>query len=211
MAPGMGKAFASAVLKLQTNYSETSILWHLNQWKHRTCIASGLGFSLVSNQKNLRVVSRLIWKKDKRTQKNTSIHISEIQWLYCPLLTCCLVSAISMMFLKLMLDVTNNELPFSPEGIWVFTVVEKRAFQIQCRNVKCLKTRTSLYMGMWKQFCELPRVDWVALSCVLLVLHICASVFSSSFCSVVRWYCISDPEWKVAWAEWKCIQLVDKW
>ena len=34
--------------------------------------------------------------------------------------TCCFVSAISMMFLKLMLEVTNNAEPFVPAGIWRF-------------------------------------------------------------------------------------------
>ena len=100
---------------------------HLRRWKHKTCIASSLGFSLVSNQKNLRVVSRLIWKKDKRTQKNISIYQTDcseekVNDYVGFLLTCCLVSAISMMFLKLMLDVTNNELPFSPTGIWLFKI-----------------------------------------------------------------------------------------
>ena len=144
---------------------EVSCPWIANKWfwnfniltlEPMTCIVSGLGFSLVSNQKNLRVVSRLIWKKDKRTQKNISIFIyqkimqlGESQWLYCFfLLTCCLVSAISMMFLKLMLDVTNNELLFSPEGIWACKIVEKRAFKIRCRNAKYLKTRKSA--GMWE-------------------------------------------------------------
>ena len=36
--------------------------------RQKTCIASSLGFSLVSNQKNLRVVSRLIWRKEKSVQ-----------------------------------------------------------------------------------------------------------------------------------------------
>ena len=197
-----------------------------------TCIASSLGFSLVSNQKNLRVVSRLIWKKrQENTQEyfysSNRLQEGESQWL------CWLFTDLLFSFSNLY-DVPQVDAGRDQQRAPVFThwnlgfqnlSIEKRALQIRCWNVKYLKTRTSLDMhrhvktAEFEFEIELPWVDWVAYWVVCFFYYIGAAFVCLFVCflHLFVWcvLCIDTAEAilseKVALAEWKCKQLVDKW
>ena len=233
MPPGIRKSICIKV-EVSCPYIANKLFWNFNigTLEPMTCIASSLGFSLVSNQKNLRVVSRLIWKKrQENTQEyfysSNRLQEGESQWL------CWLFTDLLFSFSNLY-DVPQVDAGRDQQRAPVFThwnlgfqnlSVEKRALQIRCWNVKYLKTRTSLDMhrhvktAEFEFEIELPWVDWVALSCVLLLLHRCCiclfvCLFFALVCLVraLHWYCRSDPEWKsgIGWVKMQtaCGQVV---
>ena len=154
MPPGIRKSICIKV-EVSCPYIANKLFWNFNigTLEPMTCIASSLGFSLVSNQKNLRVVSRLIWKKrQENTQEyfysSNRLQEGESQWLCWPFTD--LLFSFSNLY-----DVPQVDAGRDQQRAPVFThwnlgfqnlSVEKRALQIRCWNVKYLKTRTSLDM-----------------------------------------------------------------